>query len=136
METVTPSAEGISKSSDNRRGRGNSNVSNRSNDGERTRPDTDNRGVGLKGNMVGRGSVSTESNERKGKENAEGLDNVNRPDEGSTGNVPPREQAAERGGNMESADGRTTGLDTTNRGDNTSGGRLAIGLKNTLCHCI
>lgn len=128
VESVTSGTEGKLRTSDTSGGRESRNVGNSGNVGERRRPAGSSQKLGSENNVAGTETASTTGNERQGTANVEGLDNGNRPDAGSTGNVPGPQQVAERGGSTESTDERAARPDATDRGDNTGRSRLTVSL--------
>ena len=128
VESVASDTEGKLRTSDTSGGGENRNVGNSGNVGERRRPAGGSQKLGSENNVAGTEAASSTGSGRQGTANVEGLDNGNRPDAGSTGNVPGPQQVAERGGSTESTDERAARPDTTDRGDNTGRSRLAVSL--------
>ena len=104
MGTIPSSTEGETESADGKGIRTDGNVSNSSDTRERRRPGYGSEELGSENNMESTEKSAGESNERKRAETAEGLDNVNRPDKGSNGNVSQSIEPEERGGYTEDRD--------------------------------
>lgn len=128
VESVTSGTEGKLRTSDTSGGGENRNVGNSGNVGERRRPAGSSQKLGSENNVASTETASSTGSGRQGTANVEGLDNGNRPDAGSIGNVPGPQQVAERGGSTESTDERAARPDATDRGDNTGRSRLTVSL--------
>lgn len=125
---VSSGTEGKLTSSDTAGGRENRNVGNTGNSGQRGRSVGSNQKLGTENNVGGRETASSAGDGRKGTTDVDGLDNVDRPDAGSTENVSGPQQVTERSGSTEGTDGRAAGPDAADRGDNAGRSRLAVNL--------